>query len=141
MQDVSCKGLSGGIFGQPRVVPLHESSARPCTPLPDERVTAKMESNASLEKCFMKTDSIVSRKFGNEFIMASIQRKAGKVESAYSLNEVAASVRELNDDGNRSVEQVRDSIVAEFEVIPAHAGEDIIEILLQLSEIGPLQEH
>ncbi len=98
-----------------------------------------METEDFLEKRFIKTDSIVARKIGNEFIMVPIRRKPGEVESVYALNEVAAFVWELID-GDRSVEQVRDAIVAEFDVAPEQAEEDAVELLIQLSEIGALEE-
>ncbi len=99
----------------------------------------EMESKDYLGKRFAKTESIVSRRIGDEFIMVPIRRKAGEVESVYTLNEVAARIWELTD-GSRSVEQVRDAIVDEFEVTPEEAQDDLVELFLQLTEIGALQE-
>jgi hypothetical protein len=99
-----------------------------------------METKDFLGKRFVKTNSIVARKIGDEFIMVPIRQKAGEVESIYSLNEIAACIWELFD-GNTSVAQIRDAIVAEFEVTPKQAEQDIVELLIQLAEIGALKEN
>jgi|GEM_PF-158915 len=92
-----------------------------------------------LTRCFIKTESIVSRKIGEEFILVPMRKRPGEVESVYTLNEVAARIWELTD-GSRSVAQVRDAIVAEFEVRPEEAEKDVIELLLHLAGIGALRE-
>jgi hypothetical protein len=97
-----------------------------------------MDRNEFLRRHFTKTDAIVSRKIGDEFIMVPLRRKAGDVESVYSLNEVAARIWELVD-GDRSVEGIKDTLVAEFEVTAEEAENDLVELLMQLTEIGAIR--
>ena len=94
---------------------------------------------ANLEQCFVKDDSIVARKIGEEFILVPIRQRAGEVESIYTLNEVAARVWELID-GQRRVGEIRDVIVAEFEVSPEEAEADVVEFLGQLEHVGAVRE-
>ena len=94
---------------------------------------------ANLEQCFVKDDSIVARKIGEEFILVPIRQRAGEVESIYTLNEVAARVWELID-GQRRASDLRDTIVAEFEVGPEEAEADVLEFLGQLQQVGAVNE-
>ena len=94
---------------------------------------------ANLETCFVKNASIVERKIGDEFILVPIRQRAGEVESIYTLNEVAARVWELID-GQRRAGQIRDTIVAEFEVTPDEAEADVLEFLGQLAHVGAVKE-
>ncbi len=98
-----------------------------------------MDATDYLKKHFIKTESIVSRKVGNEFIVVPISRTAGEVESIYSLNEVAAFIWELLD-GKRSVQQIRDKIIDEFEVSVEAAERDLGDLLQQLLSIGASKE-
>jgi hypothetical protein len=92
-----------------------------------------------LEKCFVKDDTIVERKIGDEFILVPIRQRAGEVESIYTLNEVAARVWELID-GQRRAGEIRDVVVAEFEVSPEEAEADVVEFLGQLEHVRAVRE-
>ncbi len=92
-----------------------------------------------IDKRFCKTESLVARKIGDEFIIVPIRRRAGEIESLYTLNEVAARIWELID-GNRSLEQIRDIIVSEYDVAQEEAEKDILEFVQQLESIGALKE-
>ena len=94
---------------------------------------------ANLEQCFVKDDSIVARKIGEEFILVPIRQRAGEVESIYTLNEVAARVWELID-GQRRAGDIRDTIVAEFEVGAEEAEADVLAFLGQLQQVGAVNE-
>jgi hypothetical protein len=87
---------------------------------------------------FAKTDTVVSRRIGNECLIVPIHRRAQDVESIYSLNEVGARVWELLDEAE-SIEQVSDLVVREFEVMQEEALADVLEIVLQLEAIGALR--
>ncbi|MCK4529156.1 PqqD family protein [candidate division WOR-3 bacterium] len=87
-----------------------------------------------LEKIYSKSDSIVSRKIADEFILVPIRQNVGDLESIYTLNETAARIWELID-GKIKVEEIKEKIVEEFEVTPEEAEKDIREHLLQLEEI------
>jgi hypothetical protein len=92
-----------------------------------------------LEKRFAREPSIVSRQIAGESILVPIRQRAGEVESIYTLNEVAAWAWELID-GHRQAAEIRDLIVAEFEVGPEEAGADLVEFLQQLESVGAVIE-
>jgi len=87
-----------------------------------------------LDKVYTKSDSIVSRKIADEFILVPIRQNVGDLESIYTLNETAARIWELID-GKIKVGKIKEKIVEEFEVTPEEAEKDIVEHLMQLEEI------
>ncbi len=92
-----------------------------------------------LDKVYKKSDSIVSRKIADEFILVPIRQNVGDLESISTLNEVAARIWELID-GKKKVREIKDKIVEEFEVSPQQAEKDLIEYLKQLKEIEAIIE-
>ena len=93
-----------------------------------------------LEKVYnKKSDSIVSRKIGDEFILVPIKQDVGDLESIYTLNETAARIWELID-GKMKVREIKEKILQEFEVTPNEAESDLIEHLQQLEGIRAIIE-
>ncbi len=92
-----------------------------------------------LDKVYKKSDSIVSRKIADEFILVPIRQNVGDLESISTLNEVAARIWELID-GKMKVREIKDKIIEEFEVTPQQAEKDLIEYLHQLKEIEAIIE-
>jgi len=93
----------------------------------------------SLNGIFQKAPSIVSRRIADEVILVPISHKLGEIDCLYALNEVGARIWELID-GDRSLQELRDTIVEEFEVSETAAQEDIAVLIEQLNEIGAIQE-
>jgi hypothetical protein len=93
----------------------------------------------SLDRLVKKDSSVVSRRIADEVILIPIKRKAGEIDCLYTLNEVGARIWELID-GQRSVEALRDTLVAEFEINESEAQQDLTELIHQLKEIGVIQE-
>lgn len=92
-----------------------------------------------LEKVYKKSDSVVFRKIGDEFILVPIRQDVGDLESIYTLNETAARIWELTD-GKTRVSQIKEKIVEEFEVDPEQAEQDLKEHLQQLEGIQAITE-
>jgi hypothetical protein len=92
-----------------------------------------------LAKVFRKSDSIVSRKIGDEFILVPIRQNVGDLDSIYTLNETAARIWELID-GERSLRQIKSMMLEEFDVPAAEAEKDLIEHLRQLEGIKAVSE-
>jgi hypothetical protein len=92
-----------------------------------------------IEKVYKKSDSIVSRKIADEFILVPIRQNVGDLESIYTLNETAARIWELID-GGTEVRKIKEKIIEEFEVTPDEAEKDIIEHLRQLAGIKAVTE-
>ena len=87
-----------------------------------------------LAKVYFKSDSIVFRKIGDEFILVPIRHNVGDLDSIYTLNETAARIWELID-GKRSLHEIKNMMIEEYDVTPAGAENDLIEHLQQLEGI------
>ena len=87
-----------------------------------------------LDKVYSKSDSIVSRKIADEFILVPIRQNVGDMESIYTLNETGARIWELID-GKIKVREIKEKLIEEFEVAPEEVEKDIVEHLMQLEEI------
>lgn len=94
--------------------------------------------NISLNKCYVKDDSIVFRKIAEEFILVPIKKKADEIDSIYNMNEVAGRIWELID-GQKSLSDIKNIIIEEFEVSPEVAEKDLIEFINQLEHIGAVR--
>ena len=92
-----------------------------------------------LQKVYKKSDSVVSRKIADEFILVPIRQNVGDLENIYTLNETAAHIWELID-GKIKVREIKERIVEDFEVIPEEAEKDLVEHLQQLEGIKAIIE-
>ncbi len=92
-----------------------------------------------LDKVYKKSDSIVSRKIADEFLLVPIKQNVGDLESIYTLNEVATRVWELID-GKKKVKEIKDKIVEEFEVTPQEAEKDLASLVKQLLAVGAIKK-
>ena len=92
-----------------------------------------------LDAVFCKNDKVVSRKIADELILVPIRQSVADMESLYTLNDVGARVYELID-GERTVSQIRDAIVEEFEVEKEQAEADVMEFLKQLVSVGSIEK-
>lgn len=88
---------------------------------------------------YRQRPDIVARQIVDEVILVPVRRVLDDVESIYTLNEVGARIWELID-GKRRVEEIRDLILAEFEVSQGEAEEDLLTLLQQFTEIGAISE-
>jgi hypothetical protein len=91
-----------------------------------------------LSACYCHDPSIVSREVAGEVILVPIRNNVGDLESIYTLNETAARIWTLLD-GERTLAEVRDAMVAEFEVEPAEAVADLLALVERLVGIGALR--
>lgn len=87
-----------------------------------------------LARVYCKSDSLVFRKIGKEFILVPIRQNVGDLDNIYTLNETAARIWELID-GKNTVLRIRDRIVEEFDATHVEAEKDLIEHLQQLEGI------
>jgi len=81
---------------------------------------------------------VVAREIAGEMILVPIRRNVGDLESIFTFNETASRVWSLID-GTRSVREIRDQIVTEFEVEPEEAGRDLVDLLAQLESVGVVE--
>jgi len=101
-----------------------------------ERETTKLD---FYTKRFVKQETVVSRQVADECILVPIRHQASEVDGIYSLSTVAAWIWELID-GERSVSQIRDAVLARFDVDVETASRDIEEFFEQLVKIGAIGE-
>ncbi|MFH1124286.1 MAG: PqqD family protein [Pseudomonadota bacterium] len=92
-----------------------------------------------LEKVYEKSDEVVFRKVGEEFILVPIKQSVGDLDSIYTINETGARIWELVD-GKTKVKEIKQRIIEEFEVTSDEAERDLIEHLRQLAGIGAIIE-
>ena len=86
-----------------------------------------------------KSSSIVARKIAGELILVPIRKTVGDIDSIYALNDVGRRIWELLD-GEKSVAEIRDTIVAEFETTHEEAEADLLEFLQGLEQVGAVRE-
>ncbi|MGC9469021.1 MAG: PqqD family protein [Anaerolineae bacterium] len=88
----------------------------------------------ALDSRYQHDPNIVGREIAGEVILVPIRNNVNDLESIYTLNETAARIWELLD-GERTLAEVRDAIVAEFEVEADEAEADLVELVAQLESI------
>lgn len=91
-----------------------------------------------MDTVYRKSDRVVSRKIVDELILVPIRTNVADMESLYTLNDVGAKVYELID-GQRTLAQICQGIVEEFEVTEEEAQKDVIVFAEQLMEIGAIE--
>jgi len=92
-----------------------------------------------LDKVYKKSDSIVSRKIADEFILVPIRQNEADLESIYTLNSTATRIWELVD-GKRKIKDIQKLIVSEFEVKEKAAESDLVQLIEDLEKIQAIEE-
>ena len=93
----------------------------------------------TLDARYTHDPNIVDRNIAGEVILVPIRNNVGDLESIYTLNETAARIWELLD-GVRTLGEVRDAMVAEYEVGAGEAEADLLEVVGQLVEAEAIVE-
>jgi hypothetical protein len=87
---------------------------------------------------YERDPNVVSREIGGEQILVPIRKRTVDMAALYVLNETGARIWNLLD-GQRSLADVRDLLIQEYNVEPEAAEGDLLEIVGQLREIGVLK--
>ena len=87
-----------------------------------------------LEQRFQKSPSIVSQQIADEVILVPVRHSLGELESIYTLNETGAFAWSLLD-GQHTLAQVHQLLLAEYAVDAAQARQDLLELSDQLQQI------
>ena len=93
----------------------------------------------NLELIYQHDPNIVTRLIAGEMILVPIRKHVGEMDFIYTLNETAARVWSLID-GDRSLGQIYQQIVAEFDIDPEQAKNDLNELILSLKEFSAIVE-
>jgi methyltransferase-like protein len=92
-----------------------------------------------LSNCYEKDENIVSREIGSETILVPVHRDVGDLNNVYSLNETAAFIWS-HLDGKKTMEQIRDLMLEEYETNSVKAEDDLRKYVGQLLEINSIRE-
>ena len=87
-----------------------------------------------LNQRYQRNKNFIFRRIEDETILVPIKDNVGDMGSIYNLNEVGALVWELLD-GQKTLRDIRDTVVAQFEVSPQEAQADICEFINQMETI------
>ena len=87
-----------------------------------------------LNSIVRQSPNIVSRNIAGEAVLVPVARNADEVDSIYTLNETASTIWGALD-GQRTLAEIIDLIVAEYEVTREQAEVDLYELVAQLSEV------
>ena len=92
-----------------------------------------------LKKKYRKNKDFVFRKIGDETILVPIKDNVGDMGSIYNLNEVAAFIWEQLD-GEKTLLDIKNMILDEFQVSPEQARADLCDFVSQLKEVNAILE-
>jgi hypothetical protein len=92
-----------------------------------------------MDTVYSRNPDVIFRKIADEFVLVPIRQKAVDLKSVYTLNDTGAFIWGLFD-SSRSVSQIQDKVIEEFEVEPRRAQDDVREIISQLEALGLLHK-
>ncbi len=72
--------------------------------------------------------SVVTRKTGNEYVLVPVANNIADMDSVYTLNETGAFIWDQID-GKRSVAEIIELLVQEFDIDKDNAGKDVFEFI------------
>lgn len=84
---------------------------------------------------YAKTTDVVARKVAGEIVLVPIRGNLADMQRVFTLNPVAEHIWHMLD-GQRSLAQVHEEILREFEVSSEQALEDMDEFMQALVEQG-----
>ena len=87
---------------------------------------------------YEKDPGIVYREIGGEAVLVPIRRSIGDMDSIYTLDEVGADIWDLID-GERTVADIQDVLLGEYDVDAEVLSEDLAEFIQQLLSIGAIK--
>ncbi len=87
-----------------------------------------------INQVFRKNENFVFRQIDDETILVPIKNNVGDMGAIYNLNEVGAYVWS-HLDGQKTLLDIKNGVVEEFEVSPEDAEGTLMEFVGQLEEI------
>ena len=91
-----------------------------------------------LEKQYFRNEQFISRQIADEFLLIPVANQLNGENRLFVLNEVGARIWELID-GGRSVQQIEQLLLEEFDTTPEQLEEDLLRLLDQLQELRAIQ--
>lgn len=94
-----------------------------------------MKSVPSAAGCFKKTPNIAERRFGDRIVLIPVHANLGKLSNIFMLEAVGALIWQSLD-GSRTIQDLVQRVVQEFDVTADVAERDVAAFLKQLQDIG-----
>ena len=91
-----------------------------------------------LEKQYFRNEQFVSRRIADEFLLIPVANQLKGDNWLFVLNEVGGRIWELID-RDRSVQQIGQLLLEEFDTSPEQLEEDLLRLLDQLQELGAIE--
>lgn len=93
----------------------------------------------NLDQRYKRNEDFVYRKIEDETILVPIKNNVGDMGSIYNLNEVGAFIWE-HLDGEKTLEDLKNMVTAEFDVSDQEAEEDLIQFVDDLKDIEAIHQ-
>ena len=90
-----------------------------------------------LENRYRRSENVIFRKVADETILVPIKGNVADLNFIYTLTEVAAFIWGKID-GKRKLIDIKDMIMAEYDVHSDDAEQDLLELIGQLEEIDSI---
>ena len=87
---------------------------------------------------YQRNPSVVYREIAGEAILVPIHRQVTDMQSIYTMNSVGAAIWNLLD-GERTLVEIRDALLVEYDVRPEDLAEDLDEFIAQLVSVGAVR--
>jgi hypothetical protein len=98
-----------------------------------------MPTNSPLSKQhYLRNEQFISRQIADEFLLIPISNQISGDSWLFVLNEVGGRIWELIDRG-RSVQQIEELLLEEFDASQEQLEKDLLRLLAQLQEIGAIE--
>ncbi len=91
------------------------------------------------EQCFTRCRGFVARVITDEVLIVPISKQVANLSSIYTLNGVAGRIWNSLD-GKKTVAQIVELIVLEYEVSSETATDDTVNFLAELLEAGLIEQ-
>ena len=91
-----------------------------------------------LDRQYEKDPAVIHREIAGEVVLVPIRRNVADMESIYSLEGVGASVWDLID-GKRTMGEIRNALLDEYDVEPEVLEADLLEFAQQLESFGAVK--
>ena len=92
-----------------------------------------------MRKVFKKKEDFISRAIAGEMILVPLRGTLTDMQKIFSLNPVAGFIWERLD-GQKSIAELRDELLATFDVEKGDVVSDIQEFIARLSKEGLIEE-
>jgi methyltransferase-like protein len=87
----------------------------------------------NLKSVLSHSESIVTRKTGNEYVLVPVTNNIADMNSVYTLNETGAFIWELID-GEKNVEDLIQAVISEYNIDREIATTDVLTFIDNMSE-------